>query len=166
MLARLETPPTNPLTPHLFVDPEDDRGVCHEFLTEAVSRFPEDDSVKDALVGAVEQMSSELSKLTMDGDYKRYVLVCALQATCGESRLNSGLRLYEILSGSLHSSTKWYTLPCSAHNLLVPERSKLRHFLDHTSQSLRCRPTSQSSISQAQRLEIQGTFSILSEHSA
>lgn len=72
---RLEPSESNPLTPHLLVDPEDDRGLCHEFLSEAVSRFPEDETVKEALVGAIEELSRQLSKLTMNDDYKPYVLV-------------------------------------------------------------------------------------------
>ncbi|KAI9875503.1 MAG: hypothetical protein M1830_008404 [Pleopsidium flavum] len=69
----VEPPASNPLTPHLLVDPEDDRGLCHEFLSEAVSRFAEDDTVKEALMGAVEEMSRQLSKMTMNDDYKPYI---------------------------------------------------------------------------------------------
>ncbi|KAL9045404.1 MAG: hypothetical protein Q9214_001541 [Letrouitia sp. 1 TL-2023] len=65
---------TSPLTPHLLLDPEDDRGLCHDFLIEAISRFPEDDSVQPALIGAVEDMSRQLAKMTMNNDeYKLYV---------------------------------------------------------------------------------------------
>lgn len=65
---------TSPLTPHLLLDPEDDRSLCHDFLTEAISRFPEDDSVQPALIGAVEDMSRQLAKMTMNNDeYKLYV---------------------------------------------------------------------------------------------
>lgn len=74
-ILRLEPPVSNPLTPHLLVDPEDDRGLCHEFLSEAVSRFPEDETVKEALIGAIEELSRQLSKLTMNDNYKPYVLV-------------------------------------------------------------------------------------------
>lgn len=70
-----EPPEFNPLTSHLLVDPEDDRGVCHEFLNEAISRFEEDDSIKTALVGAVEDLSRQLAKLTMKDDYKSYIFV-------------------------------------------------------------------------------------------
>ena len=65
----------NPLAEHLLVDSEHDRGICHDFLSEAVSRLDEDESVKEALVGAMEQLSSELSKLSMNDDYKPYILV-------------------------------------------------------------------------------------------
>ena len=68
-----EQPETSPLTPHLLVDPEDDRGICHDFLTEAISRFPEDESVEAALVGATEDLSRQLAKLTMNDNYKPYM---------------------------------------------------------------------------------------------
>lgn len=74
-IFRLEPPVSNPLTPHLLVGPEDDRGLCHEFLSEAVSRFPEDETVKEALIGAIEELSRQLSKLTMNDNYKPYVQV-------------------------------------------------------------------------------------------
>ncbi|KAL8997592.1 MAG: hypothetical protein Q9188_006285 [Gyalolechia gomerana] len=65
---------SSPLVPHLLVDSEDDRGICHDFLTEAISRFAEDDTVKPALVSAVEDLSRQLAKMTMNDDYKPYVL--------------------------------------------------------------------------------------------
>lgn len=74
-ISSREAPETNPLVPHLLVDPEDDRGVCHEFLNEAISRFEEDDSVRAALVGAVEDLSRQLAKLTMNDNYKPYIFV-------------------------------------------------------------------------------------------
>ncbi|KAL9608059.1 MAG: hypothetical protein Q9167_007083 [Letrouitia subvulpina] len=65
---------TSPLTSHLLLDPEDDRGLCHDFLTEAISRFPEDENVQPALIGAVEDMSRQLAKMTMNNhEYKSYV---------------------------------------------------------------------------------------------
>ncbi|KAL1612230.1 Ubiquitin conjugation factor E4 [Paraconiothyrium brasiliense] len=64
----------NPLAEHLLVDPENDNGICHDFLSEAVSRFEDDDSVKDLLVGAIEELSRRLSKMTMNDDYRPYML--------------------------------------------------------------------------------------------
>lgn len=63
----------NELAKHLLVDPESDTGVCHDFLSEATSRFDEDDLIKDALVGAVEQLSRELAKMSMNDNYKPHV---------------------------------------------------------------------------------------------
>lgn len=67
-----------PLSHHLLVDPENDRGICHDFLSEAVTRFGEDDSIKVALVEAMEQLSRELAKMSMNDNYKPYVMVSGI----------------------------------------------------------------------------------------
>jgi len=66
---------STPLAHHLLVDPENDRGICHDFLSEAVTRFEEDDSIRVALVEAMEQLSQELAKMSMNDNYKPYVMV-------------------------------------------------------------------------------------------
>lgn len=66
---------TKSLAEHLLVDPEDDRGVCHDFLAEAVSRFEEDDSIKSAIIGAIEELSRQLAMKSMDSDYRSYTTV-------------------------------------------------------------------------------------------
>lgn len=66
---------TKKLAEHLLVDQEDDRGVCHEFLTEASARFCEDLSIRDAFISAVEELSRQLARKTMDSDYRSYVAV-------------------------------------------------------------------------------------------
>jgi ubiquitin conjugation factor E4 B len=63
----------NALAEHLLVDPENDRGICHDFLNEAISRF-DDDDVRGVLVGAIEEISQRLSKMTMNDDYRPYML--------------------------------------------------------------------------------------------
>ncbi|KAF2673723.1 hypothetical protein BT63DRAFT_164863 [Microthyrium microscopicum] len=63
----------SPLLPYLLRDPESDSGICIEFLGEAVLRFEEDESIKEALITAIEQLSEELSKLTMNDNFKPYV---------------------------------------------------------------------------------------------
>lgn len=63
----------NPLARHLLVDPDCDNGLCTDFLAEAVARFDEDDTIKDALVGAAEQLSSQLSMLSMNDNYRPYI---------------------------------------------------------------------------------------------
>jgi len=75
--AMFDQPPSSvsPLKEHLLVDPENDRGICQEFLSEAVSRFEEDESVKEALVTAVEEMSRDLANMNMNDNYKPYVTV-------------------------------------------------------------------------------------------
>jgi ubiquitin conjugation factor E4 B len=66
---------TDSLTPYLILDPEDERGICNDFLTEAVSRFDEDDTVKTMLTKAFGGLSFRLSSMTMNDDYRPYVQV-------------------------------------------------------------------------------------------
>jgi ubiquitin conjugation factor E4 B len=70
----LDTPSSNPLTPHLLCDPDNDRGVCTDFLMEANARFAEDDSLKDMFASAVEEMSRQLAMKSMSDDYRPYVM--------------------------------------------------------------------------------------------
>lgn len=63
----------NPLAKHLLVDPDNDIGICPDFLMEAIARMPEDESIKDALVGAMEELSRDLSKMSMNDNYKPYM---------------------------------------------------------------------------------------------
>lgn len=60
------------LADHLLADPDEDAGVCHDFLTEVTGRFEEDESIKEAFVAAVENLSNRLAPMTMDSDYRRY----------------------------------------------------------------------------------------------
>ena len=64
----------NPLTLHLLADPDDDRGLCYDFLSYAVERSNEDDTIIPAIVEAIEQLSRRVSKITMNEDFKPYVL--------------------------------------------------------------------------------------------
>jgi len=89
----LEPTGRNPLTPHLLIeDPEDERSIDHDFLTEAISQFPEDDTIQGALVGAVEELSRELARMNMNNDYKPYIMVLY------ESLVRSKLEYADILS--------------------------------------------------------------------
>lgn len=63
------------LVPYLLRDMEHESGLCLDFLQEAVSRFADDDSLPDVFVKAMVDISSRLSKLTMNDDYKPYVNV-------------------------------------------------------------------------------------------
>lgn len=72
-MFNLQPTDRSPLAEHLLCDPEDDRGLCQDFITEAVSRFDEDDMAKEALVGAMETISRDLSKMTMLNNFKPYV---------------------------------------------------------------------------------------------
>ncbi|PGH27512.1 hypothetical protein AJ80_00753 [Polytolypa hystricis UAMH7299] len=70
----LDTPPSAPLKPHLLTEPEDDQGLGHDFMMEVVKRADEDDTILPAFVTAVEEMSHELADLTLNGEYKPYVM--------------------------------------------------------------------------------------------
>lgn len=61
------------LVPHLLLDPEDEKGLCHEFLAEVVSRIDEDDTITPMFTKAVAELSNQLSRKTMNDDYKPYV---------------------------------------------------------------------------------------------
>ena len=65
----------NPLVPHLLLDQDNDKGIDHEFLTELISRFSDEDaSAQDAIILAVEELSQQLATRTMNDDYKPHVL--------------------------------------------------------------------------------------------
>lgn len=60
------------MAPYLLLDPEDEKGVDFEFISEAVGRFDEDDSIKPAFISAVEELSRGLSQKDINDDYKPY----------------------------------------------------------------------------------------------
>lgn len=66
-------PAGNPLVEHMLSDPESDSGICYDFLNEASSRFEEDESIKEAMVGAVEELSRQLSTKSMLGEERVFV---------------------------------------------------------------------------------------------
>ncbi|KAJ5215961.1 uncharacterized protein N7498_002368 [Penicillium cinerascens] len=68
----LDSPERSPLASYLLLDPEDDKGIDFEFISEAVKRFDEDESVKPAFISAVEELSAELSSKNANDDYKSY----------------------------------------------------------------------------------------------
>ncbi|KAH9881713.1 hypothetical protein IAQ61_000440 [Plenodomus lingam] len=70
-----EAPAQNALADRLLLGPDDERGICYDFLTEASLRISEEDSIKEALVEAMEDISSRLAQVSMNGDYKPYMLV-------------------------------------------------------------------------------------------
>ncbi|KAF2864065.1 hypothetical protein K470DRAFT_254395 [Piedraia hortae CBS 480.64] len=64
----------NPLVDHLLVaDSEGEVGICSDFLDEAVARMEEDDSVKELLVGAAEELSVRLRTQNMLRQYQPHV---------------------------------------------------------------------------------------------
>jgi ubiquitin conjugation factor E4 B len=70
---RSDTPSS--LKSHLLLDPEDDQGICQDFLAEAMKCSDEDESVMPVFVGAVEEMSRDLGELSMSQDIKPYLIV-------------------------------------------------------------------------------------------
>lgn len=72
----MEPTELSPLKSHLLLDPESEKGVDPEFLSEAVRRFDEDESVKPAFITAVELLSQELASMSITDDYKSYMTVC------------------------------------------------------------------------------------------
>jgi ubiquitin conjugation factor E4 B len=74
-LSREPNASTDSLMPYLLLEGADDKGICPDFLTEIVSRFDEDDTVKPMLTKAVVRLSEELSKMTMNDNYKPHINV-------------------------------------------------------------------------------------------
>ncbi len=70
-----EAPVENALADRLLLGPDDERGICYDFLTEATQRMAEDDTIKEALVSAMEDLSRRLAKQSMNGDYRPYMLI-------------------------------------------------------------------------------------------
>ncbi|KAF1849592.1 ubiquitin fusion degradation protein-like protein UfdB [Cucurbitaria berberidis CBS 394.84] len=70
-----ETPAENPLAERLLLGPDDEHGICYDFLTEASQRIGEDETIREALVGAMEDLSRRLATVSMNGDYKPYMLI-------------------------------------------------------------------------------------------
>lgn len=77
--------------PYLLRDIEHESGICLEFIQEAVARFPEDDSIVDLFVKAMVDISSQLSTMSMNDDYRSHVNVSCPTFGCsllGVTRLN------------------------------------------------------------------------------
>ncbi|KAK5110719.1 hypothetical protein LTR62_005596 [Meristemomyces frigidus] len=69
-----EVSPVNPLVDHLLQEPESDNGICTDFLTEATNRMAEDDGMKEALIGAAEELSRRLVTLDLNANYRNHVV--------------------------------------------------------------------------------------------
>lgn len=78
LYGRESNPLTDSLIPYLLKDPEDDCGIDFAWLTEAVGRFDEDETVLPMLTKTMAGLSSQLSTMDMNGDYKPYVNVLKL----------------------------------------------------------------------------------------
>ncbi|CEJ59389.1 hypothetical protein PMG11_08014 [Penicillium brasilianum] len=64
----------SPLARQLLLSPDDSsrRGITPEFLQELSAKFDEDDSIKPALIAAVEELSVKLSSKDANGDFQPY----------------------------------------------------------------------------------------------
>ena len=63
-----------------MLEPDEDTGIDRDFLVEAISRFDEDDTVQALIVGAAEDLSQQLSKMSMNENYKPYLYVSTKEA--------------------------------------------------------------------------------------
>ncbi|KAH7407687.1 ubiquitin elongating factor core-domain-containing protein [Cadophora sp. MPI-SDFR-AT-0126] len=80
LYGRNPNPATDSLTPYLLFEGGEDMGICPDFLTELVSRFEEDETVKPMITKAVSGISLQLSNMTMNDNYKPHVN--ALKTLC------------------------------------------------------------------------------------
>jgi ubiquitin conjugation factor E4 B len=64
--------------PYLLHDVEHDSGLCYEFFQEALFRFDEDDTIEPLFTKAMVDISSRLSTMSMNDEYKPYVNVSKL----------------------------------------------------------------------------------------
>jgi len=71
--GRDANPAHDSLAPFLLRNHENDDGICLDFFQEAVSRIPEDDTIKPVFTEAMVQLSQKLATMTMNDDYKPYV---------------------------------------------------------------------------------------------
>ena len=114
----LENTGENPLASHLLVDGDRDNGICHDFLREAVSKIPEDDTILEAFVGAVEQLSRDLTKLSMNKNYQPYILVSTHRSS-HFSILLMVCRLYGRSQDTLHWLTASPNRPTSCQRTSI-----------------------------------------------
>lgn len=61
--------------PHLLKESTHPEGVDEEFLREAVSRFDEEESLRDVFTQAMLTVSKNLSSMDMEMDFQPYVRV-------------------------------------------------------------------------------------------
>ncbi|TVY83127.1 Ubiquitin conjugation factor E4 [Lachnellula suecica] len=73
LYGRDANPNTDSLTPYLLNEAGEEKGICRDFLIEAISRFDEDETVKPMLTKAVAGLSLQLSSMTMSDNYKPYI---------------------------------------------------------------------------------------------
>ncbi|KAG8164062.1 hypothetical protein KVR01_005980 [Diaporthe batatas] len=73
LFSRESNPKHDTLVPYLLRDIEHESGICLEFIQEAVARIPDDDSIVDLFVKAMVDISTQLSTMSMNDDYRPHV---------------------------------------------------------------------------------------------
>lgn len=80
--SREPNPKHDSLVPYLLRDIEHESGICLEFIQEAVARISDDDSVVELFVKAMVDISTQLSTMSMNDDYRSHVNVSFSDRTC------------------------------------------------------------------------------------
>ncbi|KAF2461616.1 ubiquitin elongating factor core-domain-containing protein [Lineolata rhizophorae] len=138
----------NQLAKHLLVDPENDRGICHDFVSEAVKRFDEDDTMKTAIVEAAEDLSDSLAKMSMNDGYKPYVLAFRnlvqfapiVQALAGSEKFNPPGTAPEKLEKTTLLGPLFQLSPMQgevAQNYFSSPKTRDRRYIENSQNALR-----------------------------
>lgn len=75
LLRREPNPKHDTLVPFLLRGIQSEDGLCLEFIKEAVKRFDEDEAFPGIFTDAMVKISTKLSTMSMNDDYKPYVQV-------------------------------------------------------------------------------------------
>lgn len=67
------------LVPHLLRGVQDEHGLDMDFIGEAIKHFDEDEAYPELFTNAMVEISSRLSRIEMDEDYKPYIAVSAIE---------------------------------------------------------------------------------------
>jgi ubiquitin conjugation factor E4 B len=72
---REPNPNHDTLVPHILKGPYDENGLDIEFYKEAIKRFDDDDAFPALFNSAMVKISTKLSTMSMEDEYKPYVQV-------------------------------------------------------------------------------------------
>lgn len=132
-----EVDPVASFAPHLLLDMDNEKSIDHDFLSEACARFADDETIKDALVRAMEHVSKELSSLSMNDNYKPHIMVSRREySPLSLQKLMSHCRPCAILPATSPLSKPWlprqssvplaFPLAASKHTLYSAPSSAYR----------------------------------------
>ncbi|TQS39346.1 hypothetical protein Golomagni_00131 [Golovinomyces magnicellulatus] len=85
LFGRTPNPAYDSLAQNLILDSSVEESADHFFIMKIASRIEEDESVKPILVRAAIDLSQQLSEITMNDNYKRYIN--ALSILCQDNRV-------------------------------------------------------------------------------